>query len=128
MEPVMRPKDPPVVGMLRAGGVRQCFGGAAAHLLSAIISVGGSLVEDLGRHSWLEAARGLLACWTDISSTSLRRTRRDCCLTIVGQLGHFRSREEGSTHGPCVLLDQCRRLSESHLLTDLNSVGGPSKR
>ena len=62
----MRPEDPPVVGMLRAGSVRQCFGGAAAHLFSSVISVGGSLVEDLGRHSWSEAVRGLVACWADI--------------------------------------------------------------
>ena len=73
----MRPEDPPVVGMLRAGSVRQCFGGAAAHLFSAVISVGGSLVEDLGRHSWLEAARGLPACWTDILSNQPKTHKSD---------------------------------------------------
>ena len=59
------PEDPPVVGMPRAGSVRQWLGGAAAHLLSAAVSVGGSRVEELGRHCWSEAARGLVACQTD---------------------------------------------------------------
>jgi len=43
------PEDPPVVGMPRACGVRQGLGGAAAHLLSPAVSVGGSRLEELGR-------------------------------------------------------------------------------
>ena len=74
----MRPEDAPVVGMPRACSVRQCLGGAAAHLFSSVISVGGSLVEDLGRHSWLEAARGLPACWTDILSNQPKTHKREC--------------------------------------------------
>ena len=61
----MRPEDPPVLGMPRACSVRRWLGGAAAHLLSAAVSVGGSRVEKLGRHCWSEAARGLMACQTD---------------------------------------------------------------
>ena len=55
------PEDPPVLGMPRACSVRRWLGGAAAHLLSAAVSVGGSQVEELGRHCWSEAARGLVA-------------------------------------------------------------------
>ena len=48
------------MGMPRAYSVRQCLGRAAAHLLSSGVSVGGSDVEELGRHSWSEAVRGLV--------------------------------------------------------------------
>ena len=51
--------------MPRACSVRQWLRGAAAHLFSAAVSVGGSLVEKLGRHCWSEATRGLMACQTD---------------------------------------------------------------
>ena len=57
----MRPEDAPVVGMLRACSVLQGIAGAAEHLDSSAVSVGGSLVEDLGRHCWPEAARRLMA-------------------------------------------------------------------
>ena len=78
MEPVMRPEDPPVLGMPRACSVRRWLGEAAAHLLSAAVSVGGSRVEKLGRHCWSEAARGLMACQTDFyESCKLRAQRRD---------------------------------------------------
>ena len=60
------PEDPPVLGMPCACSVRRWLGGAAAHLISAAVSVGGSRVEDLGHHCWSEAVRGLVACWADI--------------------------------------------------------------
>ena len=41
-------------------------GGEAAHLFSAVVSVGGSRVEELGRHWWSEAVRRLEVCWADI--------------------------------------------------------------
>ena len=67
------PEDPPVVGMPRACSVRRWLGGAAAHLFSASVNVGGSQVEKLGRHCRSEAVRGLVACWSDIlKTTSLR--------------------------------------------------------
>ena len=50
------PEDSPVLGMPRACSVRQWLGGAGAHLLSPAVSVGGSQVEELGRHCWSEAA------------------------------------------------------------------------
>eukprot|EP00966_Prymnesium_polylepis_P278500 6434707-Prymnesium_polylepis.1 len=60
------PVDPSVVGMSRGRSVGQWIGRAAAHLLSAAVSVSGSRVEELGRHCRSEAVRGLMASWADI--------------------------------------------------------------
>ena len=63
------------MGMPRACSVRRWLGGAAAHLFSASVNVGGSQVEKLGRHCRSEAVRGLVACWSDILKTQPAATR-----------------------------------------------------
>ena len=78
--------------MPRACRVRQCLGGAATHLISTVVSVGGSDVEDLGRHSWSEAVRGLVACWADILRNQSAAQKRDGLHLEQAQLGHYRER------------------------------------
>ena len=80
------------MGMPRACRVRQCLGRAAAHLLSTIVSVGGSDVEELGRHSWSEAMRGLSPSQLRPSCRSTSTCAQDDDVPIVSaeQLRHQR--------------------------------------
>ena len=84
------PEDPPVLDMPRACSVRQWLRGAAAHLFSAAVSVGGSRVEDLGHHCWSEAVRGLVACQADIWNAPMGAQSERCSGAIAAQLRALR--------------------------------------
>jgi hypothetical protein len=80
------PEGPPIVGMPRACSVRRRLGGAAAHLLSAVVSVGGSRVEELSHHCWSEAARGLAALLEGHLATPIGAKSEQCMDVLVVQL------------------------------------------